>query len=101
MTSHPFPPRRRAFLPLAFCAVLLSLSAGTGISAAKEDAATAVVRLLNAELPSGTTIETATCPETIFATRQSVRRHPEQAAAIMQCAVGSRVSPGRPPRAQR
>ena len=77
--------------PLAFCAVLFSLWTGVGSLHAKDDVAT---RMLNAELPHGTILESATCPETVYATRQAVRKHPAEAIPIMQCAINSRVSPG-------
>ena len=75
----------------ALCAVLLALCAAATPALAKEDAPT---RLLNAELPHGTVLENASCTETVFATRQAVRKNPSLAVPLMQRAIASRVSPG-------
>ncbi len=83
--------RHPAALPLAFCTLLATLSTGAATLSAKDDAP---LRLLNAEMPRGTILENATCPETVYATRQAVRKNPGQAAAILQRAIGSRVAPG-------
>ena len=70
------------------CSAFLVLCATASPVLAKEDAAT---RLLSAELPRGTVLEHASCPETVFATRQAVRKNPAMAVALMQRAISSRV----------
>lgn len=75
----------------ALCAAILALCAVATPALARDDAPT---RLLTAELPHGTILENASCTETVFATRQSVRKNPSLAVPLMQRAIASRVSPG-------
>ncbi len=87
--SHPLRSRFHTSLPLFVGAALFALSLQ-----AKDDA---TMGLLNRELPHGTILENASCAETVFATRQAVRKHPDQAIPIMKSAIDSRVAPGERP----
>ena len=97
--SHFPRPRCRHSFSLAVCAAVISLCASSAGALHAKDAAAA--NLLNAELPHGTLLETASCSETVFATRQAVKKHPATAAGIMRCAINSRVSPGEDPARQK
>ena len=81
--------RPHTVFPLFVGAALLAFSLQ-----AKDDTS---LGLLSKELPRGTALENASCPETVFATRQAVRKHPDQAVPILKSAINSRMSAGDQP----
>lgn len=87
--NHPTRSRFHTSLPLFVGAALFALSLQ-----AKDDTS---VNFLTQELPRGTVLEKASCAETVFATRQAVRKHPDQAVPILKSAINSRAGSGEQP----